>query len=219
MGRRHKENQDRVLARTIEWEPSPVYLIAVADGISGCSYGGSVARFLIEKRLQQDTIFDPCGGTLSEQFEQYLSTVAKSFREEFADMEDMLASGATLSAAVMMGDCADCFCVGDSPIYISRQQSNPGFATTRISRPDHDGKDLTDHFGGSAPFKVKHLNLTLNPGDVITITSDGAIHDADILSRSYASIGLNQTFLGEVRDLALRSRFPDDISIAACQLL
>lgn len=51
-------NQDRIVNRVFEQVPGisgPVYLIAVADGVSHGSYGGSVARYVAERHLQTDS--------------------------------------------------------------------------------------------------------------------------------------------------------------------
>ena len=216
VGRKHKENQDRALARTIPWTPAPLYLLVVADGISSCIYGGSVARFIVERHMAIDEIFHPEGLPIGENLKDYLVDLNNSFHNEFSDMEDMQASGASLSVAVVCGDAADCFWVGDSPIYISRQVPT-GFESELILRPDKDGKALTDHFGGAAPFNLKHRHLTMAVGDILTITSDGVVHDADLMSKSYARIGFNKMFLNEVKDRANRSEFSDDISLVACK--
>ena len=216
VGRKHKENQDRALARTIPWTPTPLYLLVVADGISSCVYGGSVARFIVERHLAVDEIFHPEGQPIGDQLKDYLVALNKSFHNEFSDMEEMQASGASLSVAVVCGDVADCFWVGDSPIYISRQIPT-GFESELILIPDKDGNALTDHFGGAAPFNLTHRHLTLAVGDILTITSDGVVHDSDLLSRSYARIGFNQAFLNEVKDRANRSPVSDDISLVACK--
>lgn len=215
-GRKHKENQDRALARVIPWTPTPIYLLVVADGISSCRYGASVAKFIVERHLGQDAIFRPDGPALAEQLRQYLAALNREFHEEFADMEDMQASGASLSVAVLCGDVADCLWAGDSPIYIVRH-SPAGFAAEMIMRPDKRGNTLTDHFGGAAPFELKHRQLTLSTGDILTITSDGVVHDEGLLSDAYTCLGFSQAFLDEVRNRAYRSPVCDDISVAACQ--
>lgn len=215
-GRKHRENQDRALARVISWEPTPLYLIAVADGISSCPYGASVARYIVERHLQTDVIFQHNGTPVGDQLRVYLTALHKGFHDEFADMEDMQASGASLSVAVLSGDTADCLWVGDSPIYISRKMSG-GYATEMIMRPDKNGNALTDHFGGAAPFALKHEHLQLSPGDILTLTSDGAVHDAELLSSAYAHHGFTTAVLNEVRDRAFRSPICDDTSVAACQ--
>ncbi len=215
-GRKHKENQDRALARAMSWSPSPLYLLAVADGISSCRYGASVARYIVERHLQTDAIFQQGDKPIGDQLRAYLTALNRSFHDEFSDMEDMQASGASLSIAVLSVDTADCLWAGDSPIYISRQRAG-GYDTEMILRPDKKDNALTDHFGGAAPFDLKHVRLTLRLGDILTITSDGAVHDADLLSDAYARHGFTAAVLDEIRDRAYRSPTCDDISVAACQ--
>lgn len=215
-GRKHKENQDRAIARVIPWSPTPLYLLAVADGISSCRHGASVARYIIERHLQTDAIFDRGNLDVTNQLRDYLTALNRSFHEEFAEMEDMRDSGASLSVAVLGGWLADCLWAGDSPIYISRQRPN-GYDTELILRPDVRNRALTDHFGGTAPFNLKHVRLTLQLGDILTITSDGAVHDADLLSDTYARCGFTPTVLREIRDLAYQSSTCDDVSVVSCQ--
>lgn len=216
VGRKHKENQDRALARVIPWAPTPLCLLAVADGISSCQFGASVARFIVERHLGTDTIFKPDGPSVVEQLRQYLVALNREFHDEFSDMEDMQASGASLSGAVLYGDMADCLWVGDSPIYILRH-SVAGFASEMIMRPDKKGNALTDHFGGAAPFELKHRHVTLSPGDILTITSDGVVHDEGLLGDAYTRLGFSQAFLDDVKNRAYRSPVCDDISVVACQ--
>ena len=76
-------------------------------------------------------------------------------------------SAASLSVAVVHGDGADCYWAGDSPIYISRQAAQ-GFESELTFQLDKAaGNVLTDHFGGAAPFKLKHQHLTLAVGDIL----------------------------------------------------
>jgi serine/threonine protein phosphatase PrpC len=215
-GRRHEENQDRVLARIVEWSPGPLYLIAVADGVSQCSFGGSVANYIVERHLARDTIFRQGQGAPAVQLKQYLRQLNDGFYAEFSELDEMMASGATLSVALLQEDAADCFWAGDSPIYWSRPSSH-GYLTRQISVPDRKGSLLSDNFGAHAPFALKHEQVAIGPGDIVTIASDGVVHDAESLSEGYARLGFSEELLLEIKDIANRSRFSDDISVSACR--
>ena len=115
VGNIHTENQDRLIMRALSSQlvNQRVYIIGVADGISQCSFGASVARWIIEKHLAVDAIFKVAGKPIGSQFENYLRELYGIFQNEFSDFEDMLSSGATLSAASASGRHADCFWAGD----------------------------------------------------------------------------------------------------------
>ncbi|MFO7901230.1 MAG: protein phosphatase 2C domain-containing protein [Planctomycetota bacterium] len=121
-GRIHEENQDRVVARCPS-ENFPFSLIAVADGISSCAFGGSVARWVVEQHLSTDEISLPPDVDIETVFRNYLTTLNEQFRAEFADLPEMLESGACLSMAVNRANETHCFWVGDGPIYETKQQN------------------------------------------------------------------------------------------------
>ena len=217
VGNMHAENQDRITKRKLDSQLAnrEVYIIGVADGISQCSFGGSVARWIIEKHLAVDPVFEVTGKPLATQFENYLRELYGIFQDEFSDFEDMLSSGATLSAAIAAGPHADCFWAGDSPIYYS-ELINDGYLTKRISKPDIDTSGLlTDCFGAHAEFRLKHNSVEMRTGSVLTITSDGAALDADLLSHLYNTLGFDEAVNEEVMSLSLAGQYADDVSFVA----
>ena len=217
VGNIHTENQDRIIMRALSSQlvNQRVYIIGVADGISQCSFGASVARWIIEKHLAVDAIFKVAGKPIGSQFENFLRELYGIFQNEFSDFEDMLSSGATLSAASASGRHADCFWAGDSPIYYS-QLTNEGYLTKRISKPDIDRNGLlTDCFGANAEFRLQHQGVEMNSGCILTITSDGAALDAYLLSRLYDTLGFDEAVTEEVMSHSLASQYADDVSFVA----
>ena len=116
VGKKHTENQDCIIHRCLS-DDQTASVIAVADGISGSAFGASVARWLLDKRLSEDDIFDPAKASTERQVEEYLHELRESFRNEFDDLPEMLSSGASLSLAAFKQSEVHCFWVGDCPIY------------------------------------------------------------------------------------------------------
>lgn len=214
VGRTHTENQDCILMREIPMDDpmEAIYLLGVADGIGGTPFGGSVARWLMDKHLGIiDNIFVPQQGTLAEQLERCLMGLADRFRVEFADQEDFLESGAALSIAGVQGSDAECFWVGDVAIYVNR--ADDGYAGQQGSEPDWSPtRELTRYFGGPV-LDLHRKRIRLDTGDVLTIASDGANLDEYVLQDMYRKHGCNNTTVSRMMDLALRSPTADDVSI------
>ena len=207
MGEKHTENQDRVLARRLN-ETSG--LIAVADGMGGTPYGGSVARWLIENHLEVDELPLEPGRTASV-FRAYLETLSSQFRAEFFDLPEMLSSGATLSVVAFVERQAECFWVGDSPIFATTGKT---LQTRLISTLDRGSRAhvLTDWFGGRSPFDLKHASVS--NAAILTICSDGVVSDPGELNRMW-SRGFTQASADELVDRCVAVPGSDDASIAA----
>jgi len=221
VGKLHSENQDRIVKREL-YVPSSnekIYLIGVADGISQCSYGASVARWLTEKHLASDTIFKVGGETVAVELRLYLEKLYTQFQEEFADFEDMLASGASLSIACATGFYAHCFWAGDSPIYYTKKKAF-GYETVQVSLPDTDLNGLlTDCFGANSPFRLKYQRLDMAKDFILTITSDGVKLDASLLNNFFERFGFTERVTKEVMKVSLSIPRADDVSLVALKAL
>ena len=207
MGEKHVENQDRVLERRLTESSG---LIAVADGMGGTPYGGSVARWLIEGHLAVDDLpLEP--GRMASVFRAYLETLSSQFRSEFSDVPEMLSSGATLSVVAFFERQAECFWVGDSPIFAVTVEP---LQTRPVSTPDRGSRAhvLTDWFGGRSPFNLKHA--AVSDADILTICSDGVVSDPGELNRMW-SRGFTQAAADELVDRCVAVPGSDDASIAA----
>ncbi len=215
-GRLHGENQDRVIAREIV-DDGECFLIAVADGISKCPFGGSVARWLVNQHLAHDDISIPDVEFADLAVHTYLEQLHAEFRVEFSDVPEMLKSGACLSLAVHREGKTHAYWVGDSPIY-ETTRVNDRYSTRLVSKPDSSGvTGVTDFFGGTSPCQIKHVQLHPDT-HIVTITSDGAIHDAHLLNRSYQLHGFSQRVADEVCQEAHANANADDVSIVAMRL-
>ena len=189
-------------------------LAVVADGISSCPFGGSVARWVVANHLAKDRITVRPGVKTEKLLRDYLIALNERFRDEFSDLPEMLASGACLSAAFHCRRETHCFWVGDSPIYETRRVDGR-LETELVSHPDSAGENfVTDWFGGTSHFELKHIRLSAQ-AVICTITSDGAIHDADMLNATYKEHGFSQAVATMVCQDALSQPDADDVSIAA----
>jgi serine/threonine protein phosphatase PrpC len=217
VGNSHRENQDRVLTRQVTGSPE-MDIIAVSDGISCCPFGGSVARWIIETHLAADVIGPSAAESVEQVIREYLHGLNAMFRQEFDELEEMLHSGATLSLAVHCAGAIHCFWVGDSPIYATIG-CDGGFATRRVSLPDSgsSGSMITDWFGGTSPFELKHTALPSSTS-IVTITSDGAAHESETLNDAYSRLGFSQEVAEEVVRESRRNSIGDDASIVAMRV-
>ncbi len=219
VGRKHEANQDRVLLRKMElaWSDKPLFLIAVADGVSQGRFGGKVARWLIEDHLQTDTIFLHPQKPLWEQLQSYLEGLHPLWCQEWQEDEDILNSASTLSLAACHQDQADSLWVGDSPISLS-VVAEKGFRTSRLTSPDIDARGaLTHRFDGGSFFQLKHQHVIMPPQAILTITSDGVSWEEVHLSEAYQRLGFSHAVVEEVLQEATQGEFSDDCSLVACQ--
>lgn len=220
VGKLHAENQDAILIRKIvrEGPPHEIHLIGVADGISGSFYGGSVARWLMRNHFDHDAVFPEGVIDIWTQLASFLRGLHAQFIKEFADMPDMLSSGAALSVACLWDDSAICAWVGDCPVFLSIPQDGK-LMTSQVSIADsiRGGRALTDCFGAHAPFNFKQKELAVPHGGILTITSDGAQSDEFTLNHLYQKKSFNALCLQEVINTARKFPKCDDVSIVACK--
>lgn len=209
-----RDNEDRFFTRTIEWggDLGDIYLAGVADGIGSHYYGGSVAGWLVDK-LENEKIFSPQDGSLQDQLKRYLTGLQERLRESDKP-EDFLNSGCTLSLVAAHGNHADCFWVGDSPVYYSAKKGN-SYITDQITTPDIRGEDLTDCFSAYSPFELKHESLRLNEGDIITIASDGVLEKGVMFNDVYSQNGFSSKEIEKIVNEANVYDHSDDSTIAA----
>jgi serine/threonine protein phosphatase PrpC len=207
-----KENQDRVLVRRVRRDGSPLFLVGIADGISRCPCGGRVAEYLMGKHLKRDRMFTGAAHGPARQLEEYLERLNTQFYEEFIDHPPMLASGATMSVGLLENDTAHHYWVGDSPILIARRDGG-SFRVSQLSIPDVCGRLLTDCFGADAPFRIKKNKVSLEPGDVFVIASDGAVRDAELFREMLNEHGVTRRLLQRLRRFVTAPEYFDAASI------
>ena len=214
---RRTENQDRILSRELPIGVASGLLLVVADGISQTPNGGSVANWLVEKHLKEDTIDFPPSREPVLSLKDYLDNLNIQFKSEFAtpEYEGMLNSGASLSVVLIHNQVADCLWAGDSPIYHSRKTKKT-YETQLLIRPDHDRSGrITNCFGANLPFNLHHCCVQVAAGDIITLTSDGILVDDFTLGRIYHSHPFGTPALQEMLRISRRPPFWDDLSIVA----
>jgi serine/threonine protein phosphatase PrpC len=214
---RRTENQDRILSRALPAGDGARVLLVVADGVSQTPNGGSVANWLVEKRLKEDSIEFPPDREPVLSLKNYLENLYIQFKAEFAspEYEGMLDSGASLSVVFLHDQVADCLWAGDSPIYHSRKTKKT-YETQLLTRPDHDRSGrITNCFGANLPFNLHHCAVHLAVDDIVTITSDGILVDDYTLGRIYHSHPFGIPALQEMLRISRRPPFWDDLSIVA----
>lgn len=220
VGKLHAENQDAILTRKIvrEGPPYEIQLIGVADGISGSLYGGSVARWLMRGHFDGDAVFPEGVNDIGTQFASFLRGLHAQFIKEFADIPDMLSSGAALSVACLWDDSAICAWSGDCPVFLTIPQY--GKLTTRqvsIADSVRGTRALSDCFGAHAPFSFKQQAFSVPHGGIVTIASDGAQSDEFTLNDLYQKKPFNALRMQEVINTARKYPRCDDVSIVACK--
>ncbi len=214
---RRAENQDRVLCRTLPVGDVSGVLLAIADGITQCPNGGSVAHWLVAKHLKDDAIDLPVGRKPAVSLQGYLERLYGEFKAEFAmpEYEGMLNSGASLSVVLLHDQVADCLWAGDSPIYHSRKVRKD-YETQLLTRPDHERSgQLNNCFGAHAAFTLHHCRVQLAVDDIMTVTSDGILVDDYTLGRIYGAKGFGSAAIQEMFRISRRAPFWDDLSVAA----
>lgn len=213
-GGRVAESQDYHVARALDSS----ILIGVADGVTNCAYGGSVARWVMDRYLAVDPILKGNEG-LHDALPVYLKDLYDLFKQEFVDMTDMLDSACTVCAACIDAGTVSFCWVGDSAGFVIRGGTR-GANAHQFTRPDVDaptGK-LSDCFGNHAPCTFKIESTPIEEGDVIVVATDGAKLDPSILAETFRQHGFKQEWLNELAFYAQSARFHDDITIVVHQV-
>jgi len=89
--------------------------------------------------------------------------------------------------------------------------------TVQLALPDHDRRlgGLTDWFGAFSPYSLKRKEFKMSPGNILTLTSDGAQCDEHVLSDLYRRSPFVPDTLQQIVTAALRHSRSDDVSITA----
>ena len=215
-GARGVENQDRIFVRTWEQGGGLMTLLGVADGVTNCPFGGSVARWVADKLLQPEYAPD-LAGDAGAAIASMLVGIYREFQTEFADNADMLDSACTLSVAWMRPGALACAWVGDSPIFLLTPAAK-GFHGEMLSRPDVDRttRKLTDCFGRHAPGQFKSVVRPCSPGAVVVVASDGGQLDEASLAHTLHKSGFSRKWLDSLLEPVRKQPVYDDISVVAC---
>ena len=215
-GARAVENQDRIFVRTWEQGGEHMTLLGVADGVTNCPFGGSVARWISEKLAHPDCVPDFAGDP-GASLASMLAGLYQTFQVEFAENPDMLDSACTLSVAWIRTGALACAWVGDSPIFLLTPAAK-GFQGEMLSRPDvhRTTRKLTDCFGRHAPGLFKSVVRPCSPGAVVVVASDGGQLDEASLAYTLPKSGFNRKWLAALLEPVRKQPVYDDISVVAC---
>jgi serine/threonine protein phosphatase PrpC len=196
MGRDKNSNQDAVCIRevTIEGETEPGCLIAVMDGVTKCSYGGAVARWISASLSDWKVVVKPAA--IERQLTDWLNETHARYMDELGHNEDWRTSAATLTLAVLFNGRYAGFWMGDSPVYVARTDGTQR-KTEVLTRPHQDTmRRLTRIFTGEMTPDPEFFSGDFTPGTTITLASDGfaAIWDSGSLAeqlKPWTESGLN----------------------------
>lgn len=197
-GQKHAENEDHYGHWQIDDDR---LLLAVADGIGSNTYGGSVARWLIANVPAHAT-----DGSLLN----ILQRLHSEIRSEFDDIQEFLASGASIAFALVTGNTAHILWAGDSPVFHTRADGQ----CTRLTVPHSSSLDVLDNwFSGARKLEPDETTVKLASNDVLTLCSDGAILDEPSLGTAVQNEVLSQAHIDSLLDDSVVAFDSDDATI------
>jgi len=195
IGRKREFNEDNFLCLDFSGgnpgPPRPLYLFAVADGIGGHA-GGEVASGLavqtLKERFEQlpeagEAGFD-LGGSLEGAFHQ----ANRLIHRQGAEAERLTGMGTTLVAAAVTADMAIVANVGDSRLYLIREDSlsqisqDHNWAAEQVRRKLLSEKEIvrspfrnlvTRSLGYGPEIEVDSYQVPLRDGDWLLLCTDG----------------------------------------------
>jgi serine/threonine protein phosphatase PrpC len=230
-GKRHRQNEDAVLVRSKQQasgKGSPVYLLAVADGMGGAPGGHVASREAVRalgSTFERGQEPDP-EALLREGFRSANARIGRLAGQQ----PGIQGMRSTLVAAIVSRRQAWVANVGDSRAYLIRngqarrlthdhtwvaEQVNSGQMTEEEASASPRRNIITRCVGSKKTLNVDLLGpLSLQPDDVILLCSDGlagVVGDAEIAaacSNTSAAAAAQ-----ELTSLAKRRGGPDDISV------
>lgn len=204
-------------------------LFAVADGMGGASAGEFASRLSLTTVTQAFY-----SGEMEGAPEHVRAAIEEANKQVFAEADrhpEYHGMGTTMSAIVIMGDCAYIGQVGDSRVYLSREKSDllqitedhslvaeqlrNGVITAEEAK-NHSLKNLiTRAVGIKQAVEVDLFGFKLKKGDTVLLCSDGLSNmvDDDDIDASLR----NENLQGAARILvgkALENGGTDNISVA-----
>ena len=178
-----EQNEDRFLIK--EFSVDSV-LIAVADGAGGTPAGQEASGVVIE----QINDFQPDSPTPEANLVRLMQEADQKIFGIVEKEPDLKGMGSTLTAAFVRGEAVFWAHVGDSRLYLFRDDeltqiteddTMAGFLLTEgeITREEarvHPGRNFLFDFIGSGKFEEETGSFTLRKGDLLLLTTDG-LHD------------------------------------------
>jgi serine/threonine protein phosphatase PrpC len=177
------QNQDRFLIKEFSGDS---VLIAVADGAGGTPAGEEASGVVIE-RIND---FQPDSQTPEANLVRLMQEADQQIFGAVEKEQDLKGMGSTLTAAFVRGEAVFWAHVGDSRLYLFREDeltqiteddTMAGFLLSEreITREEsrfHPGRDFLFDFIGSGEFEEETGSFTLRKGDLLLLTTDG-LHD------------------------------------------
>lgn len=198
-------------------------IYAVADGMGGSGIGDVAAQTVLKVIEQQQRRLRPGGRFDFSAFARDTVDLAnRSVCEMLAPYEGMPV-GTTLSLLAIDRDTAYTFSLGNSRVYLYRDQQLYRLTEDHVSHlPDR--RRLTRYLGFMADnsiLEVENMTRTvLSRGDVLLLTTDGI---TDYLSDEEISSGLAAPLafihqIRQLRDLALRQGGRDNLALIGIKI-
>ncbi|MDQ2696413.1 MAG: protein phosphatase 2C domain-containing protein [Pseudomonadota bacterium] len=200
-------------------------LWAVADGMGGHQAGDVASRMIVEG-LERLPEAGDCGA-LAQDVTRRLQDVNRRLRAEAARRYQHRTIGSTVAILLAHGDRGVCLWVGDSRVYrlragelrqLTRDHSHvqelleQGLIQPHQARNHPMGNIITRAVGAAEQLEVDRIDLTLQPGDLFLLCTDGlnrAVTDGEIarcLSRGADAAR-------ELLDLALVRGVNDNVTV------
>ena len=221
------ENQDRFLIK--EYSDDAI-LLAVADGAGGAPAGQQASGQVMERI----NVFQPDSQTPQEHLVKLMQAADQRIFGEVEKEPDLRGMGSTLTAAFVRGQSLFWAHVGDSRLYLFREDeltqiteddTMAGFllAEGEITKEEarvHPGRNFLFDFIGCGKFEEETGTLSLRKNDLILLTTDG-LHDK-ITEETVVSIlstnnGLEEK-LNALVSAALEASGKDDLTVVGVEV-
>tara|TARA_R110002072_G_scaffold4650_2_gene32184 strand:- start:30469 stop:32199 length:1731 start_codon:yes stop_codon:yes gene_type:complete len=150
--------------------------LSLADGVSSAEAGKEASRTAVD-RFIEEYFQTPDTWSVAKSGEQILSTInLKLFRKSHEFSTDSKGYLATFSSVVIKGGTAHFFHVGDSRIYLCRNNVLTQYSTDHVASLGQDKRFLTRAIGMDNRLHLDYGRIPLEEGDRLLLTSDG-VHD------------------------------------------
>lgn len=150
--------------------------LSLADGVSSAEAGKEASRTAVD-RFIEEYFQTPDTWSVAKSGEQILSTInLKLFRKSHEFSTDSKGYLATFSSVVIKGGTAHFFHVGDSRIYLCRNNILTQYSTDHVASLGQDKRFLTRAIGMDNRLHLDYGRIPLEEGDRLLLTSDG-VHD------------------------------------------
>lgn len=237
VGKKRAHNEDSCILCVPEERVGPGeqgLLFAVADGMGGVSGGEFASRLALQTLA--DEYFGTAGGSIPSRLREALRKANQRIYEEAEHNPQYHGMGTTVSAVVVQGDCAYVAQVGDSRVYMSRdngtiwqitddhslvaEQVRNGVLSEEEARTHALKNLITRAVGTKDSIEIDLFAVRLQEKDTLLICSDGlsnVVKDDEIAHTLKAN-----TVQGAARVLvgrALEGGGPDNITVVLLRVM